>query len=81
MAILIGGTGCVGKSNLATQLSDRLNLPSVLKTDLVCELMNSIISECVSNVFWCRDGFFLIFLISFLQKKSSLTASFPSIHQ
>jgi len=39
LIVLISGTGCIGKSILATRLAERLNLPSVLPTDLVYELM------------------------------------------
>ena len=35
LVILIAGTGCIGKSTLATQLAERLNIPNVLQTDLV----------------------------------------------
>lgn len=38
LVILIAGTGCIGKSTLATQLAERLNIPNVLQTDLVCML-------------------------------------------
>jgi 2-phosphoglycerate kinase len=39
MLILIGGSLCCGKSTLATALSERLNLPSVLKTDVMYEML------------------------------------------
>mmetsp|Transcript_19058 Transcript_19058/g.45636 ORF Transcript_19058/g.45636 Transcript_19058/m.45636 type:complete len:261 (-) Transcript_19058:33-815(-) len=45
LVILITGTACVGKSTLATMLAERLNLPSVLQTDLVYEVMKSLGSE------------------------------------
>ena len=38
LIVLLCGTGCIGKSILATRLAERLNLPSVLPTDLVYEL-------------------------------------------
>jgi hypothetical protein len=35
LIVLVGGSACVGKSTLATQLAERLNLSSVLQTDVV----------------------------------------------
>lgn len=40
--ILICGTACIGKSTIANQLAERLNLPSILQTDVVFELMQHI---------------------------------------
>jgi len=42
LIVLIGGAACVGKSTLATQLAERLNLSSVLQTDVAYALMASI---------------------------------------
>ncbi|KAF0746477.1 hypothetical protein AaE_008111 [Aphanomyces astaci] len=39
LLIILAGTSCLGKSTLATKLADRLNLSSVLQTDLIFELM------------------------------------------
>lgn len=39
LIILIAGTGCTGKSTLAQQLASRLNLPNVLQTDMLHELL------------------------------------------
>jgi 2-phosphoglycerate kinase len=39
LIIMLGGTGCAGKSTLATRLAERLNLPSVLCTDLIYEIL------------------------------------------
>ncbi|KAF0719908.1 Aste57867_705 [Aphanomyces stellatus] len=39
LLIFLAGTSCIGKSTLATKLADRLNLSSVLQTDLIFELM------------------------------------------
>ncbi|KAI3659900.1 hypothetical protein MP638_003400, partial [Amoeboaphelidium occidentale] len=39
--IFIAGMPCVGKSTLATMLSERLNMPTVLKTDLLCDILRS----------------------------------------
>ena len=41
LLILVFGTGCVGKSTLATQLGERLNTPNVVQTDVVLDLINS----------------------------------------
>lgn len=41
MIILISGTKCTGKSSLATILAERLNLPGVLKTDLIYDILSS----------------------------------------
>jgi 2-phosphoglycerate kinase len=38
---MVLGTACVGKSTLATQLAERLNLSAVLQTDLVYEVTRS----------------------------------------
>ncbi|KAI9597227.1 hypothetical protein BDF19DRAFT_436269 [Syncephalis fuscata] len=43
LVILIGGAGSVGKSTLATQLAERLNLANTLKTDLICEMTRSLL--------------------------------------
>lgn len=42
LIVFIAGTGCIGKSILATQLAERLNLPSVLQTDLVHEMITAL---------------------------------------
>ena len=39
LIILICGTACTGKSTLAQQLSSRLNLPNVLQTDALRDLL------------------------------------------
>ncbi|KAL9657626.1 hypothetical protein ABK040_012705 [Willaertia magna] len=41
LLILVFGTGCVGKSTLATQLGERLNTPNVVQTDVILDLINS----------------------------------------
>ncbi|KAL7618040.1 hypothetical protein Lser_V15G04275 [Lactuca serriola] len=41
LVILVCGTACVGKSTIATQLGQRLNLPNVLQTDMVYELLRT----------------------------------------
>ncbi|XP_024401627.1 uncharacterized protein [Physcomitrium patens] len=60
LIILVCGTACVGKSTLATQLAQRLNLPNVLQTDMVYELLrtssdalNS--APLASKPVWSRD--------------------------
>ena len=41
LLIFIAGTRCIGKSTLATLLAERLNLGSVLQTNIIYELMCS----------------------------------------
>ncbi|GAB2227802.1 hypothetical protein Droror1_Dr00009629 [Drosera rotundifolia] len=41
LVILVCGTACSGKSTIATQLAQRLNLPNVLQTDMVYELLRT----------------------------------------
>ena len=41
LLIVLYGTGCVGKSTLATQLGERLNIPNVLQTDLILDVMST----------------------------------------
>lgn len=50
LIILITGTRCVGKSWLATQLAERLNLSTVLQTSLVYDLMYTIMHDLPSSV-------------------------------
>ena len=45
LVIMVMGTGCVGKSTLATQLAERLNLSAVLQTDLVYEVTRHVSPE------------------------------------
>ncbi|KAK9138748.1 hypothetical protein Sjap_009342 [Stephania japonica] len=56
LVILVCGTACVGKSTIATQLAHRLNLPNVLQTDMVYELLRtSTDAPLVSTPVWARD--------------------------
>ncbi|KAK1305811.1 hypothetical protein QJS10_CPA10g00893 [Acorus calamus] len=56
LVILVCGTACAGKSTIATQLAQRLNLPNVLQTDMVYELLRtSTDAPLVSNPVWARD--------------------------
>lgn len=41
LIIFISGTGFLGKSNLAFQLAERLNISTILQTDIVCALTSS----------------------------------------
>jgi 2-phosphoglycerate kinase len=50
LIILITGTRCVGKSWLATQLAERLNLSTVLQTTLVYDLMYTIMKDLSPSV-------------------------------
>lgn len=40
LIILISGTGCLNKKLIATKLANQLNLPNVLHTSLVTEVMS-----------------------------------------
>ncbi|XWS47679.1 hypothetical protein CRYUN_Cryun13aG0004700 [Craigia yunnanensis] len=56
LVILVCGTACVGKSTIATQLAQRLNLPNVLQTDMVYELLRtSTDAPLASTPVWERD--------------------------
>ncbi|XP_024393744.1 P-loop NTPase domain-containing protein LPA1 homolog [Physcomitrium patens] len=60
LIIIVCGTACVGKSTLATQLAQRLNLPNVLQTDMVYELLRTStdslnIAPLSSTPLWARD--------------------------
>ncbi|KAL4452025.1 hypothetical protein ABPG75_007687 [Micractinium tetrahymenae] len=41
LIILVAGSACTGKSSLAQQLASRLNLPNVLQTDVLYELLRA----------------------------------------
>ncbi|XP_048421469.1 uncharacterized protein LOC103959864 isoform X2 [Pyrus x bretschneideri] len=56
LIILLCGTACVGKSTIATQISQRLNLPNVMQTDVVYELLRtSTDAPLASTPVWARD--------------------------
>ncbi|KAG6780902.1 hypothetical protein POTOM_013781 [Populus tomentosa] len=56
LVILVCGTACVGKSTIATQLAQRLNLPNVLQTDMVYELLRtSTDAPLTSTPVWARE--------------------------
>ncbi|XP_020535901.1 uncharacterized protein LOC105636435 isoform X2 [Jatropha curcas] len=56
LVILVCGTACVGKSTIAAQLAQRLNLPNVLQTDMVYELLRtSTDAPLTSTPVWARD--------------------------
>ncbi|OWM79447.1 hypothetical protein CDL15_Pgr022859 [Punica granatum] len=56
LIILVCGTACVGKSTIATQLAQRLNLPNVLQTDMVYELLRTSTDAPLSSTpVWARD--------------------------
>ncbi|XP_015169156.1 uncharacterized protein [Solanum tuberosum] len=56
LVILVCGTACVGKSTIATQLAQRLNLPNVLQTEMVYELLRtSTDAPLTSSPVWTRD--------------------------
>lgn len=49
LVIMITGTGCVGKSTVATQLARQLNLPNVLQTDMVFDIMSTMEGGCTQT--------------------------------
>ena len=53
LVLVIGGSACVGKSTLATQLAERLNFSSVLQTDVVYALMTSILARADASASPC----------------------------
>ncbi|KAL9689720.1 hypothetical protein QQ045_010109 [Rhodiola kirilowii] len=56
LVILVCGTACAGKSTIATQLAQRLNLPNVLQTDMVYELLRtSTEAPLASTPIWARE--------------------------
>ncbi|KAL4178712.1 hypothetical protein AMTRI_Chr13g83620 [Amborella trichopoda] len=56
LVVLVCGTACSGKSTIATQLAQRLNLPNVLQTDMVYELLRtSTDAPLASTPVWARD--------------------------
>ncbi|KAG2222279.1 hypothetical protein INT45_006958 [Circinella minor] len=52
LIVLIAGTASTGKSTVATRLSERLNLSSVLKTDVIYDLMHTIIDGKTPGSLW-----------------------------
>ncbi|KAL0076722.1 hypothetical protein J3Q64DRAFT_1703293 [Phycomyces blakesleeanus] len=55
LVILLAGTSSTGKSSIATYLSERLNLSSVLKTDVVYDLMHTIMDGTTPSSLWTQD--------------------------
>ncbi|PKA49373.1 hypothetical protein AXF42_Ash014275 [Apostasia shenzhenica] len=56
LVILVCGTACTGKSTIATQLAQRLNLPNVLQTDMVYELLRtSTDAPLTGTPVWSRE--------------------------
>ncbi|KAI4302834.1 hypothetical protein MLD38_038535 [Melastoma candidum] len=56
LVILVCGAACVGKSTIATQLAQRLNLPNVLQTDMVYELLRTATEAPLSSTpIWARS--------------------------
>ncbi|KAJ0100164.1 hypothetical protein Patl1_19857 [Pistacia atlantica] len=56
LVILVCGTACVGKSTIATQLAQRLNLPNVLQTDMVYELLRTATDAPLTSApVWARN--------------------------
>ncbi|CAH9053421.1 unnamed protein product [Cuscuta epithymum] len=56
LVILVCGTACVGKSTISSQLAQRLNLPNVLKTEMVYELLRTSTEAPLSSTpVWARN--------------------------
>ncbi|XP_010264321.1 PREDICTED: uncharacterized protein LOC104602358 isoform X2 [Nelumbo nucifera] len=56
LVILVCGTACVGKSTIATLLAQRLNLPNVLQTAMVYELLRTSTDAPLASVpVWAQD--------------------------
>ncbi|KAI0524912.1 hypothetical protein KFK09_004302 [Dendrobium nobile] len=56
LVILVCGTACTGKSTISTQLAQRLNLPNVLQTDMVYELLRtSTEAPLAGTPVWARE--------------------------
>ncbi|KAG0464283.1 hypothetical protein HPP92_020352 [Vanilla planifolia] len=56
LVILVCGTACTGKSTIATQLAQRLNLPNVLQTDMVYELLRTSTDAPLAGIpVWARE--------------------------
>jgi len=43
--IMIGGTECMGKSTLVTQLAERINISNILQLSIVQKVMSSMIAS------------------------------------
>eukprot|EP00741_Cyanophora_paradoxa_P008828 tig00001376_g8545.t1 len=54
LIVLLAGTGCLGKSTLAMALAERLNLPNVLNTDMVYELISAVVPQFRPQPLWER---------------------------
>ena len=53
LIILVGGTYCIGKSTIVTQLSQRINIGNILQTNIVLDMMNSINADSIQEEnFW-----------------------------
>ncbi|OVA08240.1 hypothetical protein BVC80_1101g48 [Macleaya cordata] len=55
LVILVCGTACAGKSTIATQLAQRLNLPNVLQVNMLIKVLMSPNAPLVSTPVWARD--------------------------
>lgn len=45
LLVLVGGSYCTGKSTLASKLAQRMNLPNVLQTDMLADLLRDTTSD------------------------------------
>ncbi|KAI9246267.1 hypothetical protein BDA99DRAFT_527261 [Phascolomyces articulosus] len=56
LIVFIAGTASTGKSTVATQLSERLNLSSVLKTDVIYDLMHTVMDGKTPRPLWTIEA-------------------------
>jgi len=55
LLILISGTICIGKSTIATKLSERMNISNVLQTKIISDVMASLDSDYRFKPFWINE--------------------------
>eukprot|EP00301_Raphidiophrys_heterophryoidea_P019245 c4205_g1_i1.p1 GENE.c4205_g1_i1~~c4205_g1_i1.p1 ORF type:complete len:296 (+),score=56.22 c4205_g1_i1:151-1038(+) len=55
LIILLAGTGCIGKSTIATKLCETLNLPCVLQTDVISCFSNIVTGNQNEVIDWTKS--------------------------
>eukprot|EP00743_Colponemidia_sp_Colp-15_P003249 GILK01003510.1.p1 GENE.GILK01003510.1~~GILK01003510.1.p1 ORF type:complete len:357 (+),score=61.21 GILK01003510.1:98-1168(+) len=55
LIVLVLGTACVGKSTLGTQLAERLNMPNVVQTSIVYDIVQSFDPDFRRRPLWFRQ--------------------------
>ena len=56
LLILISGTLCIGKSTIATKLSERMNISNVLQTKVISDVMASLDPDYRFIPFWIDEN-------------------------